>query len=228
MITLLKAEGWYSQFNEVSIRDYKNDPRTELGACRERVLARRQVEGKFRGEEWDEHNREWTAVMGVFLSRLANSQTPSCIQEWEWAPASAIRVEAFQQMLHDTEENIRSYDRWNWAPRGPIDLAWFEEGAVLPSVIIEHENQSAGIEEELLKLVQRLIFSDPDSFAVLITYPWEGHEGQGSQDIQTRIATLLSGFPSAVERFLLVLGGDDWEALRWQGFLWEAEGFRQL
>ena len=190
------AKKWWSWFVSALKQAYEKD--ALLGKCEKRV--------RERGLE-EYYGKEWTAVMSVLLSNMA--QVNHFHQKWEVA---GPKTKGF----------------------GKIDFAWYGyEGGLggnvcsQPSVLIEHEQQRYKEKEKGLAWVaQKLVKSDkgknPGPLRVLITYRWT----ERYQDDQLK--KLVSKGCRKDVPFLLIIGAEDNEELKeWHGYMWRGlrDGF---
>ena len=196
---------------------------TELGASRRR---NRQTQVQDDGK--DNGTPEWTAVLSVFLARLAASGRFRLTQCWE----------------------TRSYE-----VSGAFDLAWFRSGVKSPVVLIEHESDAftfegegsksrparlsiAGGNAEASKLAQALGQRTTPELCVLITYPWTNRltsRKDPSLAVERSLGLIVNGVKRATRsckkrsRFLLVVGQEGWSPrLSWRGWRWTGNRFTEI
>lgn len=211
------AELWWSWFRSALTDAYKPD--ALLGKCERRVKERHDLK---------DYCKEWTAVMSVFLSDMAQ----------------------------DNKFHNKFHQRWEVeGPKkkgfGKIDFAWYRYEHIpdagdkicnQPSVLIEHEQQRYEEEKKGLKWVaQKLMESNmekcPPPLRVLVTYRWQRPQATSFDDEELK--ELVSGGLCRRKRvpFLLVIGSDDRERDEngesfqdeWHGYIWEGRrGWTQL
>jgi hypothetical protein len=157
-------------------------------------------------------DKEWTAVMSLFLAELADDLW-ACRQDWE--------------KVRPRRKGFGNID-YVWYPRG-------ENGA--PVVLVEHEQQRYGGRTGLRFVAKKLCLAggkiDPSPLLVLITYLYAPNRGDrwDTTAIQDEVGKGLQGGRLP---FLLVIGPEDgderppnWPA-RWQAFIRSGLGWCPL
>ena len=166
----------------------------------------------------------------------ARIQDPERGPQWDYHGTEWTAV--ISVFLAQMAKDCGFVQEWEWGP-SHIDFAWFSPGATSPTVLIEHENDSEGIDVrknkrhsdgEVWKLSRELSRLPTVDFGVLITYP-EGKEEQSAPGIARRARHVLRREGVGPERFLLALGKvgeNDWEEIEWEGALWNGQDWESL
>lgn len=105
-----------------------------------------------------------------------------------------------------------------WESEGRVDLLWYEEDRMIPSVAIEHENKSEGVN---VSEVPKLCGTDAP-LKVLITY-FDKH-AQPEEELCSKVALALEPRARRTDfgEFLLILGErKERLAFEWWGYVWD-------
>jgi hypothetical protein len=216
------AKNWWTWF-ETAVEKSNCDRNSLFGKYDSRVKERCKSRGQAKGK--DDNDKEWTAVMSIFLSDLA--QGNKFHQRWEVAGPKKKGI-------------------------GKIDFAWYryedEPGDKIcnhPSVLIEHEQQRYGGKKKGLGWVaKKLAKANKEGglppLRVLITYRWKRSPKKSFDDEKLK-ELVHKELKKSVRRdglyrrvpFLLVIGSDDREQDEndkssqdeWHGYIWLRDGF---